>query len=414
MIVAALCRILMHLFFSEVRVLDAERVPKDGPVLVVSNHHSALIDPAVLIATLPRQPRFLAKAVLWEPRYFLLRPFLALARAVPVHRVKDGGGSNDDMFSETRAALLSGGMIALFGEGVSHDNAGLLDLKTGAARIALGTSSAVSVLPIGIIYPDRTTYRSTVTVAVGEVIQVEGTGGGDTDRQSVRELTDRIRTGLASVAPTWESEDKHRAAVVAAEIAAAQFGIDSATALSTLNRSADRSDSHALTALDAARDLLDECQHLGVAVASVIDFTPPQLKRIERVSRLRTAAWAIPAVVGKVLTLPAFELTGKLSDRRDVNFQATSKLMLGLVIYPAWWVVLAMAFGAIFSPGVGVAIAVVAPITAYISALKMHRLRRLTSTRLEGRASEAQLGALHGRHAAVVDAMQAVIPATAV
>ncbi|NNF53542.1 MAG: hypothetical protein HKN03_03765 [Acidimicrobiales bacterium] len=403
----------MHLFFSEVRVLDADRVPQDGPVLVVSNHHSALIDPAVLIATLPRQPRFLAKAVLWEPRYSLLRPFLVLARAVPVHRAKDGGGSNDDMFSETRAALQAGEMIALFGEGVSHDNAGLLDLKTGAARIARGTSSAVAVLPVGIIYPDRTTYRSTVTVAVGEVIEVEGVAGGDIDRQSVRELTDRIRAGLAAVAPTWESEDKHQAAVVAAEIAAARFGTDAATALSSLNRSVDRSESHALTALDAARDLLDECQHLGVAVASVIDFTPPQLKRMERVSRVKTAAWAVPTVVGKVLTLPAFELTGKLSDRRDVNFQATSKLALGLVIYPIWWVVLALAFGSIFSPLMGLAVAIVAPVTAYISALKMHRLRRFTTARLGGPASEAQLGTLHARHATVVEAMREVIPAKA-
>ena len=412
MIIRALCQILMHLFFSEVRVLNAERIPDQGPVLIVSNHHSALIDPAVLIARLSRQPRFLAKAALWQARYLPLRPFLALARAVPVHRVKDGGGSNDNMFRSTRSVLHEGGIIALFGEGISHDNPGLAEMKTGAARIALGTPATIPVIPVGIVYPDRTTYRSTVTIIVGEPVIVTGTAGGDSDRDAVRKLTQRLTRGLAEVAPTWESQEDQIAAVVAAEIGATQFNQDRGAALNTLNRAADLRDPRALLALTAARDLLDECEHLGVSVTTVSDLPAPELQRTVRFAYLRLAFWALPAVLGKILNLPAFELTGKLSDRRDLNFQATSKVLLALFIYPAWWLLLAGVVLWATGPLLALTTLIGVPVTAYISALRMHRLRRLTGRRLSDDASNEQMSILQSRHATVTAAMASVLGKT--
>jgi len=190
----------MHTFFSRVRVHHPERIPATGGVLLVSNHHSSLVDPVALLATLPRPSRFLAKSELWKPAFLPLRPLLSLARAIPVYRQVDGGGDNSSMFAASHQVLAEGDVIALFAEGHSHDMPGLMDLKTGAARM--------------LIYDDRARFRSRAMVYVGEPITTTGEVDGDSDRDRVRELTEQISECLDEVAPSWETWEARDAAVV--------------------------------------------------------------------------------------------------------------------------------------------------------------------------------------------------------
>lgn len=364
--IARLCRLLIHLFFARVEVLHAERFPGEGAVLVVSNHHSGLIDPMLLIAALPRPPRFLAKAALWRPRYLLLRPLLNAARAIPVHRQVDGGGDNRGMFEASRRALGEGSVIALFGEGVSHDQPGLLELKTGAARLALGGSAAVHVLPVGIVYADRATYRSTATVAIGEPVLVRGRHGGDEDRAAVRTLTAQIEDGLSSVAPTWEDHETMAAARLAA---AAVDGSGEAAVLHRLERALAAGASPSL--FERIEALQDDCLRLGVDPRVLVESTETGHGRRARLG-LRNAL----AVVGRLLNLPAFLVVRLLSRSHDLNFQATSKLLAGVAVYPIWWLILGVAGWRVVGPGIGVALAALAPVLGYHSARRYGRIRR--------------------------------------
>src|SRR5688572_29391736 len=83
-----LARLLLGVFFRSAEVQGLERVPASGPVLFVANHGNALIDPMVLVALLPRLPRFLAKHTLWSNP--AVRPLLELAGAIPVYRAQEG------------------------------------------------------------------------------------------------------------------------------------------------------------------------------------------------------------------------------------------------------------------------------------------------------------------------------------
>ena len=85
----ALARALVRLFYHRVDVVGIERVPTAGPLVIVANHRNALVDPLILIATLPRTLRPMAKAPLF--RHPILAPFLRLAGALPVHRRQDPG-----------------------------------------------------------------------------------------------------------------------------------------------------------------------------------------------------------------------------------------------------------------------------------------------------------------------------------
>ena len=64
--IRALARGLLALFYRRVDVIGAERVPPRGPVIVAANHQNALVDPMLLLASIPRTLVPLAKAPLFR------------------------------------------------------------------------------------------------------------------------------------------------------------------------------------------------------------------------------------------------------------------------------------------------------------------------------------------------------------
>jgi len=169
--------------------------PASGAVMLLPNHANALLDPAIIWATANRDVRFLAKSTLFEGP---LRPLIAGSGAIPVYRKLDQGvdvSKNTETFAAVDAALAAGDAICIFPEGVSHSSGRLVPLRTGAARMALGAERAgvpVALVPVGLNFERKTTFRSHVTVVYGRPF-----GCGDlTDERAhpdaVRELTDRI------------------------------------------------------------------------------------------------------------------------------------------------------------------------------------------------------------------------------
>src|SRR3954449_3713643 len=93
-------RLILKVFFREVEVVGAERLPRDRPLVLVANHVNGLVDSLLLMGPLPVMPRFLGKSTLWKIP--ILRPFLNLAGAIPVHRRQDEGADlarNTETFS---------------------------------------------------------------------------------------------------------------------------------------------------------------------------------------------------------------------------------------------------------------------------------------------------------------------------
>ena len=362
------------------RVHNAERIPQEGAVLLVANHHSGLVDPALLIATLERTPRFLAKAALWKPKYLPLRPLLIAAKAIPVHRQKDGGGDNDSMFVATQDALLRGEAVALFGEGVSHDMPGLVDLKTGAARIALGVNGAVSIVPVGLIYDDRARYRSHVTVYVGEPINVVGSPNGDHDRDAVVELTAHLTNQLEKVAPSWESWRQHDDARIAARLAvAANNELEYGEVLNALNNAVDGNTAEANAMCQAVEEFEAEADRVGIDMDVVVDQPLGRVEALNRSSLLGSLVWWPIVAIGRAINLPPFAGIRAAAQRRALNFRATFKILLGVVVYPLWWLTLGVVVGWLTMWWLGVVVAVCAPILGYLSGRVNSRLRHVSN-----------------------------------
>src|SRR5207237_173489 len=79
---------------------------------------------------------------------------------------------NRETFARAREVLQRGGAIAIFPEGTTHSDPRLRELKTGAARIALGASIRVSIVPTGLYYTAKQTFRSSALAYFGSPILV--------------------------------------------------------------------------------------------------------------------------------------------------------------------------------------------------------------------------------------------------
>jgi len=209
---------MIHTFFRRVKVDGIEQLPRTGPVILVANHANGLVDGILLMSMLPRWPRFLGKATLFK--IAPLKPLLNAAGVIPVYRAKDAKpgetdrvAQNDATFAECRRLLCEGAMVAIFPEGISHDLDTLQPLKTGAARIALTAveegAAGLTIVPIGLAYDAKATFRSHAVVTIGEPIAVEpwvsasaGEAGLD-EREAVRECTAAITEGLRAVSPDY-------------------------------------------------------------------------------------------------------------------------------------------------------------------------------------------------------------------
>jgi 1-acyl-sn-glycerol-3-phosphate acyltransferase len=229
---ALLARLAVRLATRRLEVIDGDRIPRDRPVLLVANHFNGFADPLVVVTVLGRLPRFLAKATLW--RLLPLRPLLVLAGIIPVHRRVDGGGgdANDRSFAAAEKALRGRQTVAIFPEGITHDEPRLAELRTGAARIALGARAAgatgLAVVPVGLLFEDKVAIRTRVLARVGRPIDLDATvaqllepGAPDdeSNREAVRRLTELVTERLREVTPDYDDRWEHAELGLAADVA---------------------------------------------------------------------------------------------------------------------------------------------------------------------------------------------------
>src|SRR5215207_2649257 len=206
--ITTLLRLALRIYFQRIEVTGLEHVPRETPVIFVLNHPNALVDPVFLLCLAPRPVSFLAKAPLF--RMPVIGYLVKALDSLPVYRRQDEGEDitkNEATFIAARKLLARGGTIGICPEGVSHDAPGLKPIKTGAARISLaavstGEVKALKIVPAGLYYTSKTSFRSSALLYFGtpiNVIPVKLDSDGSPPRDAVRELSGEIEQALRAV-----------------------------------------------------------------------------------------------------------------------------------------------------------------------------------------------------------------------
>lgn len=350
----------LSLFFDRIEVEGEERVPRDGPLLVVANHTNGLVDGLLLAVVTPRGVSLTAKSAL--RRNPLLALTMWISDTVPLYRRQDDAGEvakNADSFREIRRRLASGGAIAIFPEGVSHSDAALREFRTGAARIAFDFAEhdagrGLRIVPAGLHYDAKQRFRSPVWVRFGEAVDFDEWRASDpsrTPRELTHELEERIRAMTANFGRVREALWLRWTADLVASRgadpppldAAPRRYADRARLLQELQVDYERADRVAVAEL--FRDLRTyrrELRRLGIAPEEVwLSMHPPRaaffvLRELELLvvgaplCAIGVLQHGLPLLVDRLLTK-------KLS--KDLDHWASNAIFYGFAVFPLCWLI---------------------------------------------------------------------------
>ena len=375
----ALARALTTIWFRSPQREGA--APQEGAVLFVLNHPNGLLDPLVATALLPRPPRMLAKASLWK--MWILYPLLTMFDPIPVHRRQDGEvkeGATERTFAAVHEALAQGEAIAIFPEGISHGDRDLATLKTGAARLVLSSPTPTTLVPVGLVYGERETFRHSVLVRVGQPIAHDDLSG--LEPSTVRALTNRIRIALYPLTLHGDDEEVSSLAETLAWLLAE--GPAQRADLEALRRRKrhlvqrladfdDETREEITQRVNHARSLL---RRRGIRPDQVAyAYSPREIRRWLPGFILRLTLLPFALSVG-LLFWPAYRLVGFVVSRLslDIDVVATYKFLAGLVLMPVWLTIVSIVAGRIWGL-VGVLTALGAALAAFVALPLAERIR---------------------------------------
>lgn len=390
-IIVAMLRFAIRIYFRRVEVAGLENVPLNSPVIFVQNHPNALVDPVFLLCLAPRRVSFLGKSTLF--RMPILGFFVRAIDTLPVYRRQDEGedvSRNLETFVAARKLLASGGTIGICPEGVSHDEPRLRPIKTGAARIALGAVSTgevrdLQIVPAGLYYTSKTTFRSGVLLYCGKPIPVVPTQlepDGNPPRAAVRELSDQIEVALREVMLDAEHEEALHTVSRAERIFSASRQEENDESLTEELQLQQRFVKGYKILRERAPARLErlevrmtrfeeELKQIGMDTR---DLSAPASKR-QVLGHLITRSLLFlllmgPALLGAVLHYPAYRMGGFLatriySDSEDVV--STVKIISAMLLFPLTWIIIAVVTYRYFGLPLALFSLVLVPAAGYVT-----------------------------------------------
>jgi 1-acyl-sn-glycerol-3-phosphate acyltransferase len=183
----SVCKYLLRgIFFLlyRLRAVGMENIPKDGPVIICSNHISN-IDPPLLGTPLIRSIHYMAKAEL-----FSIPLFGTLIRKLGAYPVKRGGVSKESIKLSIEM-LKQGRMLGIFPQGSRSNKSGIG--KKGAAMLALKSNAVV--VPAAII-GNYTPFRP-MTIYFGKPVHLSEFAEGGSD--ALEQATEKIMAAIGQL-----------------------------------------------------------------------------------------------------------------------------------------------------------------------------------------------------------------------
>lgn len=391
-----LVRLALRIYFQRIEVTGLEHVPRETPVIFVLNHPNALVDPVFLLCLAPRRVSFLAKAPLFHMP--VIGYLVKALDSLPVYRRQDEGQDitkNEETFIAARKLLARGGTIGICPEGVSHDEPGLRPIKTGAARISLAAVSTgemreLKIVPAGLYYTSKTSFRSSALLYFGTPINVNPVKlepDGSPPRDAVRKLSDEIEQALRAVILDAHREEARQTIARAERIfSAEQRNGDSLTDELRLQQRFIKAYSileghqpERLRRLEQRMIRFEE--ELNQAGVDAEELSAPSSTASVFASIVKRSLLFLlmlgPALLGTITHYPAYRLGGYLAtkfSRASEDVISTIKIISAMLLFPLTWIVLAIVGYALFGWWAALVMLATIPLCGYVAIIFFEEL----------------------------------------
>ena len=356
-LIRSLARALLAIFYRRIEVVG--EIPESGPLIVAANHHNSVVDAMLLLAVAPRRLRTLANAPLFK--HPLLGPPLKALGALPVRRRQEAGNDparNAELFAATTRTLREGGAILIFPEGRTQPEPLLLQLRTGAARMLLAAETNVTLLPVGLVFPEPGQFRAgRALVLVGKPVETADlrAGAKDEPEKAAREITDRLAEGLrARIVEAGDRETLRLLALLEelwregdeatidepARVAWLQY------AMSVYRRMRDQGEERVTAFRQELERFAEDLDRHALTNAQLSRTYAPAIVAMFALRQGFALLVGAPlALCGLVIHGVPYRLTAlavRMLHRTDEE-EATDKIVAGLLFYPLAWAVEALA-----------------------------------------------------------------------
>lgn len=177
--VRAYIKLGLFFYFKKIQIHNTGNIPKDQPVLFLSNHQNALLD-ALLIATkCGRFVHFLTRASVFKKS--IADSLLRSLQMLPVYRIRDGWNNlskNNPVFSTCAELLQKKEGVVIFPEGSHNLRRTVRPLSKGFTRIIFETLEKypdinLQLVPVGLNFVNAEEFEDSVSVFFGEPISAK-------------------------------------------------------------------------------------------------------------------------------------------------------------------------------------------------------------------------------------------------
>lgn len=359
--------IFHYLWYSEYYVKGRKNIPKRTPIIFALNHQNALMDALAVIYSCNRQSVFLARADIFKKHAFA--KLLYFLKILPIYRIRDGYKSlqnNDDIFDRTIDALKAGRPLAILPEGTHEAMKILRPLKKGLARIAFNAEEAMHlekglmIVPVGLDYNNYYTFRNKLVVTYGQPIPVASYMDTykNNPAKGMIELTNAVATGMKEIIIHVDEPGHYDTIMSLARLQVIDksrlAGRDYYHHFLAMKKAVDDlnlfyrqnvNDMSWLTQKTALFDSLLKEMRLNICML--------KYKKISLYENMLTSLLLLILfplyIYGLLLNYFAYKLPVLVTKKiKDIVFHSSVKLVLGLIIYPVWYILLTIIFWLIF------------------------------------------------------------------
>ena len=205
--VRPLAKIGLRYYYHRIDLANADRIPKDKPVILASNHPTTFVEPCILACYLDRPLNFLARGDFFEKKIFAT--LLGGVHIIPIFRYRDAGAEgvkkNHESFRLCYKALAVNKTIMILSEGRCIHEKRLRPIQKGTGRIALGALDntdleEVYIVPVGVNFTYADRARSDVMINFGEPILASEYQElhAENPNRAIADFTDELRKRMAA------------------------------------------------------------------------------------------------------------------------------------------------------------------------------------------------------------------------